>query len=323
MKHITSFKYAFTMIELVFVIVILGIVSSIGSSIIVQVYEGYIIQRATHDASVKTELAINIIANRLVYRIDQSLLARRLGNTHLGLADADAYPAEEVPLVDVDNYPILEWINYDNDSFSSYLRPSWSAFVDLTPSTFLNLITPGSDLPKIGSIMSYYTGSTTEGAAIIFKGSTQYRDDGGGGSGGDYDTKCMYHDDGCIFPVTIPAVAKETLAFHAAGVSDGNRTAGNMLYTEFYELATTAFAIVPTNPDTINTIPVWDLKLYYGYQPWQNENYTNGQNSTLLENVSVFRFKKERNSIRLKLCVIEQIGDTNQISICKEKAVIR
>jgi len=70
MKITNNYKQAFTMLEIVFVIVILGVVASIGSKIIVQVYEGYIIQKAVHDASVKTELAINLLANRLVYRID-------------------------------------------------------------------------------------------------------------------------------------------------------------------------------------------------------------------------------------------------------------
>jgi len=62
-------RSALTMIELIFVIVILGIVSSIGAEIIANTYESYIIQRAEYRASMKTELALNQIANRLRYAI--------------------------------------------------------------------------------------------------------------------------------------------------------------------------------------------------------------------------------------------------------------
>ena len=321
MKTINTFKHAFTMIELIFVIIILGIVSSIGSQIIVQVYEGYIIQKAVHDASVKTELAINQLANRLVYRIDMSMLARKEGAAHLGLADADAYAIQNLPLANVNDYPILEWIGYDNDGLSAYGRPAWSGFTDLNSSTFATLKTTGSQLDKEGTIMSHYTGSTTEGAAIIFLGDTDYRTDVGS-----YAAKCMYRGNGCIFPITISA-AGETFNFHSGTTNDGDRLNGVMKYTEFYQLATSAFAVVPENEHKIEAgkieLKVHDLKFYYGYQPWEGENYTNGSNALLLENVSVFRFKKEPNSIRIKICVVERIGDTEHISICKEKAVIR
>ncbi len=49
-------SHAFTMLELIMVIVILGIVSSIGSSLIAKTFESYIVQRALHKASMATEL---------------------------------------------------------------------------------------------------------------------------------------------------------------------------------------------------------------------------------------------------------------------------
>lgn len=318
MKTLNTLKRAFTMIELVFVIVILGIVSSIGSQIIVQVYEGYIIQRAVHNASIKTELAVNLLANRLLYRIDMSMLARKDGA--LGLSDADAYAIQDLPLDQINNYPILEWIGYDNDGLSAYSTPAWSGFTDLDSSDFDTLKTTGSQLGKEGVIMEHYTGSTTTGAAIVFLGGTEYRNDGGS-----YAAKCMYRDDGCIFPISLSGGA-ETFTF-----TDGNRSSGNMIYSEFYQLATSAFAVVPENEHTVEAgkidVQVHDLRLYYGYQPWSGSagvaNYTTGDSALLLENVSVFRFKKEPNSIRIKICVVERIGETEKISICKEKAVIR
>ena len=72
----TTFRRGLTMLELVFVIVILGIVASITSSIIVQVYESYIVQRALHHASTKAELAATQIVNRLTYRISSSVIGK-------------------------------------------------------------------------------------------------------------------------------------------------------------------------------------------------------------------------------------------------------
>jgi len=66
-------KKAFSLIEVVFVLVILGIVASISSQIIVQVYENYIIQKAIYKVNNQTEIVANQLVNRLTYRIEQYL----------------------------------------------------------------------------------------------------------------------------------------------------------------------------------------------------------------------------------------------------------
>lgn len=65
MNAIKKMRVAFSMIELVFVIVILGIISSIGAEVIAQVYESYIVQRAQYRASAKTQIALNQIDHLL------------------------------------------------------------------------------------------------------------------------------------------------------------------------------------------------------------------------------------------------------------------
>ena len=50
------------MLELIFVIIILGIIASIASELIAKVYESYILQRAQYKANMKTELAAKQIA---------------------------------------------------------------------------------------------------------------------------------------------------------------------------------------------------------------------------------------------------------------------
>jgi len=167
-----TLQSAFTMIELIFVIVILGIVASIGSSIMANVYESYIMQNALHNASIKTELAINQLSNRLAYRIDMSMLARKQGTTGY-VNGTDVYRVENVPTANLDNMS-LEWIGYDNDSFSATNPPIWSGFTDLNASSFTNLVTPASQLTKLSTIL----GNTTPGAApaLLFRGELDYSD---------------------------------------------------------------------------------------------------------------------------------------------------
>ena len=214
------------------------------------------------------------------------------------------------------DYRILEWIGYENDGFVAQNPPGWSGFTDLShPNTvFASIETTGSDLTFEQTVLgSLFPGSTP---AILFS-TVSYKNNLGVAS--DYNALCMYTGvNGCIFPVNI---AGTTLTF--TGV--GDRVNTQMIYNEFYKLAASAYAVVP---DTIphQVIPggtnVWDLNLAYNYQPWQGENYATATSSLLLKNVSVFRFTQEASSLRIKLCVIEAIGDT-ELSICKEKAVIR
>jgi hypothetical protein len=299
------------MLELIFVIVILGIVASIGSQMIVQAYQAYLMQRAVHRAGVKTELAVNLLANRLAERIDRSLIARKPGQTGNVFA-TDLYPAGDVPIDKVDIFTMLEWIGYDHDSFNLRNQPAWSGYCDVNASSFSTLNTPSSELSKLALTSSYYLGS--DNPAIVFSGHPNYKD-----AGGNYEATCMYSNAGCIFPVAASS-GNTNLPFQAGG----DRTPGQMLYTESYRLANSAFAVVATNEHNISGTKTWDMELRYGYQPWNGENYKDDADSSLLlRNVSVFRFRKEANSIRIKLCSVEKIAIGNTISLCKEKAVIR
>ena len=298
-------KRGFTLLEVIFVIVILGIVASIGSSVIVQVYESYIVQKATHNASIKTELAINQLANRLAYRINRSLVARKpASDSILTLQQITTTTANK------DDYTALEWIGYDNDGFSATNPPGWSGFADLNTSNFIQIISIGSDFAQENTVLSNLG---MPSPAIVFMAN---RYDANSTDG--YTAQCLHARDssGCIFPVTL---AGNTMTF----TGGGKRAAGNMIYAEFYQLAASAYIVVPENPHTILGTNVWDLMLYAQYQPWEGERYDSSTGKVLVKDVSVFRFKEEANSLRIKICSVEQISDTDKISLCKEKEVIR
>ena len=314
-----SFRRGLTMLELVFVIVILGIVASIGSSIIVQVYESYLVQRGLHRASVNAELAAMQVANRLTYRISSSVIGRVPGT-------ATFKPIDQLLPVDANTHTALEWIAYDNDSFSAQTTPGWSGFCDVNLSTNANattktnIFTPGSNLADTNAIIGNLSDSTKTiaDAAIIFAG-REYN------TTLNYNAACMgFTSNTCISPVSAGAGTSIT-------VEDNNPK----VMTDQYKLAWSAYAVVPTQVTGTDLTDrgfqagdeIYDLALHYNYQPWDNapSSYAQGESSTLIENVVSFRFIGKGDTIRFKICVQENIGFTSSdtIEICKEKAVIR
>ncbi len=153
------------MLELVFVIVILGIVSSIGAEIIANVYESYIIQRGQYRATTKVETTLTQIANRLTYAIPGTVI-RRIGKT--------GTPEEISTIADPNNnYTVLQWVAKDADSFdaisSADRLPGWSGFCDLDASPGTTVSTPGSNLGLASTIIGNLGGSLNS-ASIYFSG---------------------------------------------------------------------------------------------------------------------------------------------------------
>ena len=150
------------MIELIFVIIILGIVSSIGAEIIADTYESYIVQRAEYRATMKTELALNQIANRLRYAIPGTVGARASKGTAF------------IPITSVvnPNNKVLQWVAYDGDSFEAISsnanrKPGWSGFCDVDAyGGGTALPTPGSNLALANTIIGNLGGNIAN--AVIY-----------------------------------------------------------------------------------------------------------------------------------------------------------
>ncbi len=285
-KIIFRHKPAFSMLELVFVITILGIVSSIGAEVIAKVYESYILQRATHRSSLKTGLATTQIANRLAYAIPGTIIGRNAAGFS-GIND-----------ISYANHNILQWIGYDNDSFSAQATPGWSGFADIGLTSATNagqLSTLGSDLRISAAIISNL-GGTMNNAAIFFPDT--------------FDAYNIGYNPNITGVTAVTGTGINTLAVNLAGKT----------IKEHYKLAWTSYAIVASIPDANG---LFNLTLYYNFQPWQGEAHTAGASQILLRNVSVFRFTGSETTIRFKICQQENIGGDFPITICKEKAVIR
>jgi len=168
MKRNRQEQKAFTLVEVIFVIMVLGIVASIGSEIIAQVFKSYIVQRAQYRANTKTELALNQIANRLRYKIAGTVGAR------------DSATSSFVPITDINDseMSVLQWVAYDGDSFEaiasdSNRKPGWSGFCDLSASTATTISTPASNLNLATQIISNLGGNINNGV-IYFPDRSDY-----------------------------------------------------------------------------------------------------------------------------------------------------
>ena len=294
-------KKAFTMLELVMVMVIMGIVASIGAEIIASMYSNYIRSRTINRLESQTEITLEQIAKRLQYRIKESVIARKTASAPLSLADTS-----------VDgSYSILEWIGASNESFLGTPRPGWSGFIDLdsndTNKTAGTLKTSDSNLTDASNTISALTNGAidlTNGkeAALIFKGISYNMADFGWGT--------LNNTDGsATLKVNVGA------AINILRINDTIPTE----ITEQYTLAHTAYAIVPSDTNSTD----FNLTLRYNYQPWLNEEYTNGDTSVLAEHASLFRFKQDESILRLKLCLHDanQTGIGDIIVVCKEKVI--
>ncbi|HHB93582.1 MAG TPA: type II secretion system protein, partial [Campylobacterales bacterium] len=288
-------KKAFSLIEVVFVIIILGIVASISSQIIVQVYENYITQKAIYKVSSKTELVANQIVNRLTYAIEQSTVIKtsNFKNNATHTEGVDWKKMNDIN--DTDNFAIVEWIGYDNDSFSAGSTPYWSGVANYETSSESILISPASNFDEVNTtILNLSNGKvdlniTTNLAlppAILFSQKDNYY------KGTDeYSPKCMglinSNNTACIFRVEENSTNR--LKF------DNNKP---KIITERYKLAWSAYALVPEKKPN----GLYNLYLRYNYQPWNGDHFydTNTSKSLILTNMSVFKFTKNGGSIQFK-----------------------
>ncbi|MCK4440698.1 MAG: prepilin-type N-terminal cleavage/methylation domain-containing protein [Sulfurovaceae bacterium] len=316
-------KKAFSLIEVVFVIVILGIVASISSQIIVQVYDNYITQKAIYKVSTKTELVANQIVNRLTYAIEESAVIKtfKFKTNAIHKLKDDWKKMDDIN--DTDNFSIVEWIGYDNDSFSAGETPYWSGVANYKDSNESSLVSPASNFNDVNTTISNLSNKKVDlsGSKILPVVIFPYVDDPKDKkykhnypyASELYPPKCMGlidNNTSCIFKVKIKN--NYSLSFV------GNKP---KVIAERYKLAWSAYALVPEKQPN----GLYNLYLRYNYQPWNGDHFydNNTPKSLILTNMSVFKFTKNGGSIQFKLCATEDIGQDYNISTCKEKVIIR
>ncbi|MFA6196972.1 MAG: protein containing prepilin-type N- cleavage/methylation domain protein [Sulfurimonas sp.] len=308
-----KFRSAFTMLELIFVIVIMGIIGKFGVEFLAQAYKGFIFTNVNNTLQGSSATAVEFISIRLQDRIKDSIIARKTSdNSFLALGSASGT-----------DYDVLEWIGADFDGFrgnsdATPNLPNWSGVIDIDASSKTTLSSPETNTTKIDELIKILANYTVVGdtdinaSALYFVGSSSDIVSGYGWSGAITDQNRTMHP--------IIDVAGQPTQFTS---TDGNFSE---IY-EYYKLAWTAYAVVMENYDA-NT-SMGKLVLHYDYQPWNGDTYllkADGnatKSTTIMENVSTFQFMAIGSLVKIQVCTKSNLlkDEHGDYSLCKEKTI--
>ena len=352
-------KRGFTLIELVFVIVVLGIISMFGADLYTKIYKSYVHVRAVNQLEARTQNAMMLITNRLENRIKSSTIGRDLAVNDF------------VPISDLTDprFDILEWIGQSVETRNINQRnPGWSGFMSMSQlrdSTWkadadkgdagyiadtraaFNMVSLGSNFPQVARIVgnlratTYNRPSTNTQVAVIFRVVTNDASPTSVGIGFGYDR--AVRADGrnrVLIAVGTPSDAGsgsmegETITINQYPFNPNN--ANSQEFSEQYYIAHSAYAIVPANVVTYtkdnagNLSKNFDLVLRYNYRPWSTvandaHSYNTASSSLLAEDVSLFRFKDDNGAVALKLCMRDDGRNFDpaelDLNVCKAQVV--
>ena len=305
----------FTLLELVFVIIIMGFLGKYGIELLIQSYKSFIYANVNNTLQSNSASAVEFIASRLQYRIKGSEIARTATNTNTFDPVADVNVSK--------TYVVLEWVAADMESFRGATAPYWSGILDIQAGNANLLTSPQTNRTQVDTIINKlsHNTSTFNDAALFFIGrpNDPTVDFGWDNSAV---TKANIIDTqlGAMKPIQA-----------TGGITDFNSaTATNFTGVnvyEYYQLAWTANAVVLTNYNAVDK--TFDLVYYFNYQPWKGEKFSDvGQNirhMTIMEGVSTFQFMKIGALMKIQVCAKSTLlKDTNNgeaYSLCKEKTV--
>jgi len=317
-------RNAFTMIELIFVIVVMGIIGKFGVEFLAQAYRSFISTNVNHTLQSNSASAVEFVATRLQHRIKASTIARE--------TNASINPPFSL-LSDYYNgtAPILEWIAVDVDGFRGDTLPFWSGVIDLNQSISDNtqLFSPATDTSEVDTLIQALSGAGAiqNDMALYFvdPDAIPTADNWGWDAN---TTRFDTQTDVYIHPVRRNGGNNQQFLPVTSNPAVGNSFSGVTAY-EYYQLAWTAYAvgINDWNPGT----GTGTLTLWYDYQPWKGDTYllqadgSSTKSAVIMEDVSSFRFIASEAVVKIQVCVKSMIIDGNAddggYSICKEKTV--
>ncbi len=313
------------MLELLFAIVVIGILAKFGVEFLAQAYRGFIYSNVNHTLQAQSEGAVELIAAKLQYRIKDSVIARH-DIDDLNTTNTRFYPISDLNDTFMDNYSLLEWIGEDADGFRGTNLPYWSGIFDLASSTMTILNSPETNTTDTNnSIVILSDGNTTiNDAALYFTGAPSDITQMG--------WKGLYFDAvnnvTLNFPTPNP-INNQTQNIHPIATTANADEFAPRAWTgsffgvdvyEYFKLTWSAYAVRLEDYNTTGN-NTGDLYFYYDYQPWNGESYLNGKKSLLAQNISTFRFKAMGSLIKIQVCVKSDLLTNEEHSICKDKTV--
>lgn len=300
-------RHAFTLIELVIVIVVMGIVAKFGIELLIRAYDYYIANLAENRFQVQSEVAVEQIAARLRYRIPGSEVV----SFDVGTATSAASATDDTNATTV----VFQWVGYDIDGLrgdGNSVLPTWSGLIDINATMALTnttLSTPETNATRINNMIGTLSPSHASWTANDALGLFFIND-------ANFNVKTDFGWNGT-------AISGQTHAAHPVNattdnqlVSNSGTFSGQKIYN-FYKLSWTAYALVHNRS-------TGTLTLYYDYRPWNGDTYASGSSAVLMEHVDGFRVQSLGDAFKVQVCIRDtNLFNQNQgaFSICKEKTV--
>lgn len=304
-------KKAFTLVELIFVIVITALIGTFGANLFVVLNDNYLRAKAINSLSYEVDNAFNVIEARLSNKIYSTLLARLDKSIHQNPIDYNGFKYLSDDEV-TNDYSALEWIGQSLESKNiAGVNPGWSGIMDTfeaytKPTNDIGgngtFKTPGSKLTEVKKIVdSLYPGSS-ENLAVIF-------DENTGVETGMHDEFGFNSKNDAIKTAVVSISDDKT--FNVKKYPLGS------IYGVTYKLGHSAYAIYPSlvkNANDKSVTDYFDLVFYYNYQPWIGHHFDkDGKKALIAEYVTEFRYKmlgkvgesSSSESIIMKICMID------------------
>ena len=289
-------KRAFTMVELIMTIIIMGILAGGTYISLAQLYTKSAKSKAISELSFDSTLISNQISALLSYRVPSTVIGY------------DSNTSNFISIYILDKqYNILEWIGTD---FERYKAGKYSSFVDFEKSDKDKNMIYSPDTTDINS------------SALIFAGSF---DEGGVVYGDDFNNSFGWHGNSSnkIFEINATSTGNEL----------GLSTPPSKIYEKYY-LLKSAYAIakydnnISSCTSIVNSsITATDktLLFFYNYKPWKGETFCNDANVTILSNETKgFEIDFVNGNLQFNITLEREIrkkGKDLQIQISKQKVV--
>ncbi|ACM93336.1 hypothetical protein NAMH_1380 [Nautilia profundicola AmH] len=321
-NDLKNFKTSFTLIEAIFVIVILSFVLIGGFQILSKLYVRNYIAKQTSKFEFISQQTLDQVSQIIYNRIPLSVIGynqqtgefQYIGN-----------------IIQNNKYPILEWIGYLNDAM---VDDNLSGFVDLYESNKPVIKALDFNSGFINEILKnkYDTAQNLKDlTSIIFAGSF---DRGSENILNDYNNSFGWHGNRADLVYRISDYSQSgNNCFLTLKNYDNTDITHASIYEKFY-LADSAYAIalkkdLDQNKWKCNDLN-WsdlqddDLLLFYNYRPWKGESFCaddgTGNVTVLTSNVKAFKVKKINYHLMMKIEMFKSRGDIN-ISVSKQKVI--
>jgi len=321
-------KKTFTLIEIIFVIVILGLISIGSFKALEMLYQRYY--------QVNTITKFSILSQTLLDEVS-TILYYRTPLTAIGYSPTDG-DFKKLEDIDDDKYKIFEWISEAYDAkkhFGFDIHTGYTGFIDLDASNrdTLTLVTKDFNITDINDTLNKVFNNTQDlnkTVAIIFAGNLDT-----GVESEDYNNSFGWHG---YDHKKVYLINKFKQVKNDANLTMTSDIKGNRIYAKYY-LAASAWGIargadIDKNANCLKNLNIDDntLLLFYNYRPWQNQTFcadphhdnseTNeGNVSILAKNITAFRVKAVDYHIELKVQFSKPMYRENDknITITKQK----